>query len=70
MKEVGEEKPRRSFSSTEPIKGLINYDQFIEKNIGCGMALILFHELPKVDEACAIRLTAAFRFIQKEKMKS
>jgi penicillin-binding protein-related factor A (putative recombinase) len=50
------------FLRPNQIKGLVDFDQVIERNYG--IVLVSFLDLPKVDEAYAIRLTTALRYMQ------
>ncbi|WP_332648824.1 hypothetical protein [Lysinibacillus sp. 54212] len=52
------------FLRPNQIRGLVDFDQVIEKNIG--LVFVSFLDLPHVDEAYAIRLTTAIRYMQRE----
>lgn len=56
------------FLRPNQIRGLIDFDQVIDKNYG--LVLVSFHDLPKVDEAYAIRLITALRYMQNSGRRS
>ncbi|MED3571926.1 hypothetical protein [Cytobacillus praedii] len=57
------------FLRPNQIRGLIDFDQVITKNIG--LVLVSFHDLRKgIDEAYAIRLTTALRYMQQKGRRS
>ena len=63
LKRTSKKEFQLSFLRQNQIRGLVDFDQIIEQNYG--VVLVSFHDLPKgVDEAYAIRLTAALRFMQ------
>lgn len=63
LKRTAKKEFQLDFLRPNQIRGLIDFDQVIEKNFG--LVLVSFHDLPKkVDEAYAIRLTTALRFMQ------
>jgi len=62
LKRTAKKEFQLDFLRPNQIRGLVDFDQVIEKNYG--LVLVSFHDLPKVDEAYAIRLTTALRYMQ------
>jgi hypothetical protein len=62
LKRTAKKEFQLDFLRPNQIKGLIDFDQVITKNYG--LVLVSFHDLPKVDEAYAIRLITALRYMQ------
>lgn len=64
LKRTSKKEFQLGFLRQNQIRGLVDFDQIIERNYG--IVLVSFHDLPKgIDEAYAIRLTAALRYMQK-----
>jgi hypothetical protein len=69
LKRTAKKEFQLDFLRPNQIRGLIDFDQIIERNYG--LVLVSFYDLPKgVDEAYAIRLTTALRYMQKEGRRS
>lgn len=68
LKRTAKKEFQYGFLRPNQVKGLIDFDQVIERNIG--LVLVSFLDLPRVDEAYAIRLITALRYMQKEGKRS
>ncbi|MGP9042133.1 hypothetical protein [Cytobacillus kochii] len=62
LKRTAKKEFQLDFLRPNQVRGLVDFDQVIEKNMG--LVLVSFHDLPKVDEAYAIRLVTALRYMQ------